>query len=178
MAPDSRLFFNQVDMLARVRDAQCRLDPGNPGTNHQGRLLDSGMPGLDRGMPGNPVNGGRDQFFGFLSRQSGISLMDPGDMLADIGHLEKVGVQPGIGTGFSECRFMHKGGTRSYNYPVEKMLLNVLLDDRLSGVRAHIGVCAGKNYIWEFLGMRGDLLDVDDASDVCAALTHIDPYSA
>ncbi len=72
---------------------------------------------------------------------------------------------------------MHGRGAGGHHHPVELELANVVLNQVLARLAAHVFVVAGHGDVGERSGVLGDFADVDDAGDVGAAVADVDAYS-
>ena len=88
---------------------------------------------------------------------------------------QQVGVQAGVGAGPAEGLLVQVRRAGGHHHAGEAFLLDVLLDHLLAERGAHELVVAGDGHVLEVLaGPLGDLLDVDRAGDVAAAVTNVD----
>jgi hypothetical protein len=134
--------LDDVDLEARVRDIECGLDAGYPCADHEAGRDDVHFLLLESLEQQGFGDGGLDQFLGLL-RRFGVVFVDPRALLAYVGHLEEVRVQPRFLECLAEGRLVHPGGARGNDHPVEPLILDVVLDQVLARVRAHVGVLAG-----------------------------------
>jgi hypothetical protein len=65
---------------------------------------------------------------------------------------------------------------RSHNYPVNQPVPDVLLNQFLTGIRAHKQIFSGHNHIGQPLSKSAHGLNIDYSADVCAAMTYIHSY--
>jgi hypothetical protein len=72
---------------------------------------------------------------------------------------------------------VHKGRARSNDHPGQTQLLDVLPDEVLSWVGAHVTIVSRYNYIIERGGEFRHLLHIYRACDVGAAVTDVNAYS-
>ena len=98
--------LHQVDLALLIGHAQGGLHPGHAPAHHQGAFGDgqghlvegSGVAGLGHGHT--------HQVFGFLGGLFRFVHVDPGVLIADVGHLKEVLVQTGLADGFLEKRLV------------------------------------------------------------------------
>ena len=95
MPADGRFPLDQIDLLAGVGQLEGRLDAGNAAADHQGGRGHIDIAHLQRLVMAHPADGGSDHFLA-LAVACCLVIDHPGALLADIGHLEEEGVQPGF----------------------------------------------------------------------------------
>ena len=101
--------------------------------------------------------------------------VDPGALVADVGHVVEVLVQSSVPAGLPEQGLVGPRGTGCDDDPVE-VVLGDGLGDRLQAVLgASVLGLLGQNDVGQGLGVLGDGRDVDHGSDVDSAVA--DPYS-
>ena len=76
---------------------------------------------------------------------------DPRDVLADVGHLQQVGVQAGVLAGAAEGLFVQVRRAGRHDHAGQPFLLDVILDQLLAERRAHELVVARDGNVLEFL---------------------------
>jgi hypothetical protein len=93
-------------------------------------------------------------------------------VLADVGHLAQVRVQPrGIG-GLAEGLLVHARAAGGNDDAIELMLRDRLLEKVLPRVRAHVLVIAGEGDAGDLRRPLCDLLHIHGAGDVLAAVAN------
>ncbi len=96
--------------------------------------------------------------------------VDPAVLLADVGDLDLVGVEAGQPGRLLERLLVKGRRAGGDDDAVEVLLLDRIDDHLLAGVGAHIDVIRGERDPGVVLQHLGDLLDVDDAGDIDAAV--------
>ena len=94
--------------MSGVGNIQCRLDACNPAANHQSAFCHRDQDRFQFGVAFDFFSHNPYHIYGF-SRCFLFIRMDPGTVLADIGHFAEIGIKPGRSTGFAEGGFMHPG---------------------------------------------------------------------
>ena len=80
--------FNQVDRESLSRQTQGRCHPRGAAANDQGGFLDRNVDRIQGYVPADLGNCHADQLSRFLGGGLGVIGMDPGAVIADIGHLK------------------------------------------------------------------------------------------
>ena len=78
----------------------------------------------------------------------------------------KKGFMPAVSQGFAEGVLVQQRRADGHHHAIELELLNVLLDQFLPGVRAHVLVVAGNGDVGQIGREVGDLLAVHHRGDV------------
>jgi hypothetical protein len=177
MSPNAWLFLDEIDMFPRICYPEGSFYPGDPGPNYQAGLAYVGNPALDGGMAGDTPDSCGYQVLGLMCCPARLMLVNPGNMLADVSHLEQEGVESGLLAGRSESAFVHQRRAGGHHDPVELVFLDVLLDHRLTRIRAHISVGSRDYYIGEAASIRCDTIDINCAANICAALANVNANS-
>ena len=170
---DRRVLLDEVDLLARLRQLERRLDAGDAAAHDHHVRIHRDLDRLERRVEGQAVDLGAQDALGLLGGLARV-LRHPRGVLADVGHLQQVGVEPGIGGRLAEGRLVHRGRAGRDDGPRDAVLLDVLLDQVLAGVRAHVLVLARDGDVGLFGRPARDLCDVDLAGDVGAAVADVD----
>ena len=105
-----------------------------------------------------------------------MSVVDPGAVLADVGHLEEVGVQAALVDAAPEGHLVHVGRAGRHHHAGEPLLLDGLLDGRLAGLGTRVDEVLGVDHVLEAESPLGDARAVDRAGDVGAAMADEDAY--
>jgi hypothetical protein len=98
-------------------------------------------------------------------------------MLADIGHLKQEGVETSLGASPAEGEFVHEGSARSHHDTIQALFADILLDEGLTWVRAHISVIARQYNSFELGGIVRHCLHINHGGDVRSAVTDIHTYA-
>ena len=98
--------------------------------------------------------------------------MDPGTLVADIGHLKEVGIEARVAHGFLEKRFVGAGRTGRHHHPVEALFLDNLGHFILGVLGAAEKVFFHVCHIGQAFGVFSDGGHISHAADVDAAVAH------
>ena len=109
-----------------------------------------------------------------FSVASSLSSVTQRAVLAHVGHLEQERVEAGVGGRLAEGGLVHRRRAGRHDHAVHAELLDVFLDQVLAGVGAHVLVLARDHHVGLLGRPGGDLLDVDLAGDVAAAVAEVD----
>ncbi len=111
-----------------------------------------------------------DQLDGLPGRLVPVRV-DPGAVLADVGHLDQVGIDPGLFRGLAEGLQVHVRRAGSDDDGGEAELLDFLQNHLLPRFGAHVLVIDGTINTADAGDLFGDLFAVDRPGDVLAAPT-------
>ena len=128
MSANARLSLYQIYLMLRIGNLQGSLDTRNTPPYDQGVLVYRRTLGEERLMVLHPGHRCTDERLGFLGRLTPV-LVDPGCMLADIGHLKKEGIEARPLASPTEGGFVHVGRAGGDHNPVQSVLLNVVLNE-------------------------------------------------
>jgi hypothetical protein len=92
--------------------------------------------------------------------------MRPRDMLSQVDYFGQVRVKPGFRDYSSERFFMHARRTRRYDYSIELVGFDVILNQLLTGFRTHVSVMFDRHNVWQTFSMLSHFFDIDDARNV------------
>ena len=144
-----------------------------PPSDHEDGRVDRDLLRLQRLVGDHPADGSPGEVLGLLSRGDVIRV-HPRDVLADVHHLEVEGIQPALCHGVAEGVLVKEGRAGRHHDPVELVVPNVLLDQLLPGIGAHVLIIARDDDAVQ----RGDILrqglHVHRARDVRAAVAHVE----
>ena len=115
-------------------------------------------------------HGHADQFDG-LGRGLLAVVMDPGAVLADVGHFDQVGIQPFHGGRLAEGAQVHVRRAGGHDHAGELFRGDLLADERLARFGAHVFVGHRAGHARQLGDRGGRPLDIDGAGDVLAAPT-------
>ncbi len=156
--------------MAAVGDVEGRLDAGDAAADDQCSLRDRDGDRDELFVLLDPLDEHGDDL-GRLGRRLFFVLVDPGAVLADVGHLAEEGVEARTLGGIAEGLLVHPRGAGGDDDPVKVLLGDRLLQQVLPRVGAHVFVVGG-------IGDTGDAacllcypFHVDRARDVLAAVT-------
>ena len=170
---DRGLALDQVDLLAGVGQGQRRVDAGDAAADHEDVGMDGNFLHLERPVVRHALDGGAGQRHG-LGRGRRAVGVHPRVVLADVHHVEKEGIQPAGGDGVAEGVLVEQRRTRGHDHPVEVELLDVLLDELLARVRAHVLVVPGQHHAGQLLDVLRDRRAVHHAGDVVPAVADVE----
>ena len=91
---------------------------------------------LERLLVGDPRAPPPETMALAFSVAAALSVRSPGDVLADVGHLEEVGVEAGVRAGAAEGLLVQVRRAGRHDHAVELLLLDVLLDQLLAEARS------------------------------------------
>ncbi len=175
-AAQGRLLFHQVHFETLVGDAQRRGHSRQSAADDESRCRHrqlAGRKGLEMPRPGD---GHRHQVHRLGRGRDRVVLVDPGALVADVGHGEQVLIQAALPERLLEEDFVSSGRAGGHHQPVELVLPDHVLDVLLVGVRAGVHAGFGVADVAHSGRALGDLLDVDDRSDVVAAVADEDAH--
>ncbi len=172
VAAHGRLAFHQVDGVTGVADIQGGLHAGDAATHDHDVGMDVHGPCFQHLVEIYAVDGTGGQGLGLAG---GLIFIfgDPGYLLANRGHLEEVGVQPGALAGALKSFFVEPGRAGGHHHPVEAISPDVVFDHLLAGIGTHEFVIAGDDHVFQGAGKVGHLGHPDLVGDVDAAVADI-----
>ncbi len=174
VAADRRFTLHQHHLVTGVGQFQRGLQAGDAAADDQRHRIDVDVHRFQRFLELDPLDRRRDQRLGLDGRRRRI-LGHPRAVLADVGHLQQVRIETAVGTGTAEGLFVQVGTASGHDDTRQTFLLNVLLDHLLAEIRAHEFVIASDNHTINVLARPlRDFLHVHLASNVAAAVTHVD----
>ncbi len=154
VAADGGVPLDKDDLMAAVGNIEGRLDAGDTAADDEGPFGDRHGDRLELSVHLHPLDEHGDDFGRFDSGLF-LILMDPGAVLADVGHLHQVGIEAGGFGGFAEGLFVHPGGAGGNDDAVEVMLADRFFQEVLAGIGAHVLVVAGVGYAGDLLRSPG-----------------------
>jgi hypothetical protein len=176
MSADGRFFLYKDNLVAGLGDVKRCLHASDPTADYHG-ALDHGDRLLDeRLIKCDFTHYALDDLDRFLGSSGLVVLVHPGALLADIGHLEAVGIEPHLLGCFTEGRFMQLGRAGSYDHAGQTVLLDGIFDHILPGLGAHVFVLSREGNLREFPQLLGHLLHIHTAGNVFAAVADENTY--
>ncbi len=166
--------FDQVDGEALLGQGQGGRHAGDAAADHQGRVVHRRagfLQGHERGRPGRRH---ADQVDRLLGRRGRVARVDPGALIANIGHLQQVGIEPRIAKRVAEDRLVRPRRTGGDHDPVQPVLGDLGLHLVLVVVGAGVDVRLGKDHAGQEPRSLDDPLHVDHRGDVAAAMADED----
>ena len=173
VAADGRLPLHEEHMLARVCQGQRSVDPGDAAAKNQGIGVDGHPAALERLMKGDPPYGSAYQVLG-LTRSLRLVFVNPGSLLPDIDHVEEEGIQAADFQGGPKRVFVEMRGAGGHDDAVQLVLADVLPDQVLAGIGAHVLVVARYHDIRQGGCEYREGLHVHGRGDVGAAVAGVD----
>ena len=170
IAAQGRVLLHQVHLEALVGDAQRRGHARQPAADNQRRCRHRQLAGLQRLQMPRPGDGHGHQVHGLIGGRHGVVLVDPGALVADVGHRKEVLVEPALAQRLLEEDLVRPRRTGGHHQPVEPVLLDHVLDVLLVGVRAGVEAGFGVADVGHLGRLAGYPFHVDDRSDVVAAV--------
>ena len=133
-AAELRVSFHQVDLESLLGQVQGRGHSGHASADHQAGLVDRQIELLQGFQIDRAGDRHADDVLGLLGGFFLLFGVDPGAMLADIGHVEEVLVDAPFAEGVPEQRLVGPRGAGGDNHAVEPLFPN-RVGDLLRGVR-------------------------------------------
>ena len=168
----------QGHVIAGVGNDEGRGHPAHSAAEHQRPLerLDGSPP--DGRHARHPQDGHTNQFLRLAGCTSGLPVMDPGAVLADVGHLQQVGVQPGLAHRLLEQGFVGPVTAGRHHHTVEVMFSDLAVDLRCSLWETGIGNGGCVHYPRKRGSILSDLRDIHYLRDHRATAAHKDSGSS
>ena len=173
VAADRRLALDQVDVVAGVGQFEGGLQSGDAAADDQRRRIDLDLHRLQRPLVLHALGAGGDHRLGLLGAGRLVGV-DPRDVLAEVRHVEAVGIQAGPFAGGAERLFVQVRRAGADDHAGQSVLLDVVLDHLLAQRRTHELVVFRDHHVLDVLaGPAGDLLDIDRSGDIAAAVANV-----
>src|SRR5664280_1126523 len=106
-----------------------------------------------------------------------LVVVHPARLVADVGHLEEERVEPGLAQRVLEDRLVRARRAARHHDTVELVLDDLVADQREAVARARVHRVGGVLHAGQRQRVLGDVLDVDHASDVAAAVADEDAHA-
>jgi hypothetical protein len=161
-------------ILAGVGERERRLDAGDPAAHDQRLGVDLDPPRLQRLVQLDAPHRSADERPALVGGRL-LVLVDPRVVLPDVDHLEEEGVQASLRRRGAEGLLVQAGRARGDHDSREAVVADVLLDQLLPWVGAHVLVLPRDHDSRQLGGVLRQPLDVDGARDVGAAVANEDP---
>ncbi len=172
---DGGLLLDDGHLEAGVGQVERGLDAGDSAADDQDVLVDLHLVGVERLELARLGHGHLDDVPGLVGGRGDVGV-DPGAVLADVGHLEEVGVEAPLVHAAPEGHLVHVRRACRHDHAVELLVFDGLLDGRLAGLRARVHDVFRVDDIFELKRLLGDGLHVDGGRDVAAAVADKDSY--
>ena len=175
LAAQVSLPFHQHHRVSGGGDIERGLHPGHPAADDQHSLCQRQAKRLQFTVPDDSLHQRLDYLERLFGRQFRLLLVHPGALLADVGDLAAVGVQPDRGGCAPERLFVHGGGAGRDDHAVQIVFLDAISEQLLPRLGAHVAVVFGVDDIGVLADLFGYPFHVYRAGDVDSAVT--DEYS-
>ena len=152
------------------------MDAGNAAADDQHVGVDGDLLDLQRLVIRHALDGGARQGHGLARRLSPVGV-HPRVVFADIHHLEVVRIQAARLGRFAEGVLMQQRRARRHHNPVQVVFPDVLLDQLLARIGAHVLVGPGHGHVGQRADVLGDRLDIHHAGDVGAAMADVEAHA-
>ena len=176
MAADGGAFFDKVGLVTGGADIQGGLHAGNTAAHYHDIGMHRHFPAFQLVMIAHPVDGPGSQGFGL---EGGFVFVQrhPGNLLANRGHLEHIGVDARPFACALKGLLMHAGGAGCHHHPIELIGDDVPLDHFLARVRAHELVILGNCHIWQLADKSRYFFHAHLVGDVDTAVADVETDS-
>ncbi len=118
--------------------------------------------------------GCRNQAGGLIG--SRLPVMDPADLLADVGMIIDIGVHTGTNQGVAEGGFMETGCAGCHHDPVDGAVFQIFHDQPLAGIRTHEHVGPRHGHTGQFFHPVTHRFHIDVVGYIAAAVADVDAY--
>ncbi len=109
---------------------------------------------------------------GFFRRLSPV-VMHPGTLFADVGDIEKIGIDPFRREERSESGLVHPGGAGGNDDPIQRKFPDILFDEVLSRIRAEVAIIPGYLDPRQDAGKTDKFFAIHGCGDVRATMTNV-----
>ena len=167
--------LDQVHVEPLVADRQSGRHTRQSASDHQRRGNHGGLPRLERPQVPCPRHGHAHECDGLFGGRGAVLAVNPGALVADIGHGEEVLVEPRDPQRFLEQRLVRSRRARGHHQAVEAMFADEVLDSLLVGVAAGVEAGFGVDDVGHLAGAACDFFDVHDGCDVVSAVADEHP---
>ena len=174
VAAQLELLFHDVGFKSLIGQGQGRRDAGKPAADDQHGVIDGELTRLQGLQILGFGDGHADKILGLFRRRFGFVHMDPGVLVADVGHLKEITVQTGLLAVLLEKPFVGAGRAGGDDHAGQFVLLDHFahLDGRILGTGEEVVRCIDD--IGQGLGVFHDRGHIHDAADVNAAMANKD----
>ena len=170
---DGGLALDEVNLLAGVGQGQRGVDAGDAAADHEDVGMDGNFFHLQGLVVRHALDGGAGQGLGLGGGLRAVGV-HPRVVLADVDHVEEERIQPAGRDRVAEGAFVEQGRAGGDDDPVQVELLDVLLDELLARIGAHVLVVAGQDHAGKLLDVFRDRRAVDHAGDVVPAMADVE----
>ena len=162
--------LDQMDAESLVGERERGGHAAQAAADDDAGLVHRERAALERPERAGAGDGHFDEFNRLLGGGFRRGRMHPGTLVADVGHVEEVRVQPGLAQRFAEQRLVRARRAGRHHDAVEPVLMNHFLDVRQARVRTGEHGVRRQHHVALVLDALDDRLDVHDRPDVHAAM--------
>ena len=166
--------LDEVDLVAHLAERDGGRHAGDAAADHDGAVRERHVDLVERLEHARPGDRHADEVLGLVGRLLGLLVVHPARLVADVGHLEEERVEPGFAERVLEDGLVGARRAAGDHHAVELVLLDLLADEREAVAGAGVHGVGGVDHAGQRLRVLGDVLDVDDAGDVAAAVADED----
>ncbi len=157
--------FDEHDRVAPLGEFQRRGQARDAAAEHQRCRAHLGGQRFEGLVAGHAEDRRPGKRHGLL--RGGLAVpVHPTALLADVGHLAEIGIEPCRAAGVAERPLVHARAAGGYDNAIEPVLPNVGADHLLTRVRAHVAIGAGHGNARQRPRVVPDGVGVDDVADV------------
>ena len=170
IAAEFGFLFEQAHLESLASEPEGGVHSCHTAADHEGALVDRHhflMQGSQVRRPGHRHPHEVLRFFSCGLRVFGV---DPGILVADVGHFKQVLVQSAGLQSFHEHRFVGFGAAGGDHHPVELVFLDFFFDFLLGVLAAGEEVFIREGHVGQAFGVGLDARNIDDSADVDAAV--------
>ncbi len=169
-AAEFGFLFHQHHLKSLASEPRAAFIPAMPPPITRARLLTGMHLLLQRFQVRRAGHRHPHQVLGLFGGGFRVLGVDPGILVADVGHFKQVFVQPAGLQGFHEHRFVGLGAAGGHDHPVELVLLDFFLDFLLGVLAAGEEILIREDHVGQPFGISLDGRHIDHAADVDAAV--------
>ena len=163
-----------MDLIALLGDLEGGGHARDATADDQSAMSDGQWLTMERPIVDHPVDGHTYQILGLLGGLLRLVHVNPGTLVADIGQIKEIGIQPHLVYRLLEKRLVGARGTRGHNHAIDAVLLYNLLHRFLGILGAGEHVAPGIDDVRQSLGILTDCFHVDGAGDVDTTVANKD----
>ena len=171
LAADGGRLLNDVYLKSCLGNVQSGLDAGDTAANDQGALGYGGLACLQGRVQMHLSDSGATQDDSLLGAFLYV-LVDPGNVLTQVGDLHHVGVDAFQGSSLAEGSLVHTGRAGAHHDAGQLMLTDSGAHQLLTGLGAHVLIFGGKHHALLVGEGLSHGLDVNGTCNVGAAVTN------
>ena len=172
VAAEMILLFDQENLLSRIGQFQRRTHSGDAAADDHGGGAHRRGTAFQGFLELDPLNRRMDQGLGLFGGGHRI-LVDPAALLANVGHLQHVRVQPRPLDGAAEGALVHARAAGSDDQAGQPVLMDVLGNHLLSRVGAHVLIPTGLDHARDSQCKFSNRRHIHHLCDVGAAAANV-----